>query len=306
MDIGMMREFIVLADTLNFTAAAERLYITQPTLSRHVDKLEDEVGAQLLKRSTHGVELTEPGRIALAGFRKIVSNYDSTLRRIDASLADMVGSITVGMLTYAIDECFTPAFDLLRSRYPNVDLVLVSCQLPQMLDNLFDETVDVGLALSNRFVGSEQFCFEPIGRMGLAIAVSDDHPLAGRAKATPSELADLPLVFMPYTNSYFDTLKERLEECGFDPARFTYAPHNEQVDALPFLLRGTSGGMVVARHLHNMQRKGISIVDIDDERCWVEVYYAYKKTNENPVIPLLVKCARQAFSPTGRLDRRQG
>lgn len=74
--ISSMREFITLAELRNFNLAAERMFLSQPTLSRHIKDLEDELDVQLFERSTRRVELTEGGEYLLPYAKRIVKAED--------------------------------------------------------------------------------------------------------------------------------------------------------------------------------------------------------------------------------------
>lgn len=80
MKIQNMREFLTLSDVKNFNLAAEKLFLSQPTLSRHIKELEEELGVQLFERSTRRVELTECGQYFLPFAKKIVNAENEYLK----------------------------------------------------------------------------------------------------------------------------------------------------------------------------------------------------------------------------------
>ena len=82
MKIEYISEFIALAELNNYTLAAQKLFITQPALSRHMTALEESIGAKLIQRSTHDVKLTENGHKAHEAFKEIINIYDSLARDI--------------------------------------------------------------------------------------------------------------------------------------------------------------------------------------------------------------------------------
>ena len=83
MDITILREFTTLARILNYSKAAEALFIAQPTLSKHISLLEKEVGVKLFLRSTQKVELTQAGRIMLESGEKILLEFNSMKRNLE-------------------------------------------------------------------------------------------------------------------------------------------------------------------------------------------------------------------------------
>lgn len=82
MELSLLREFIVLSQTLNYTKAAEILHLTQPTLSKHIVAMEKELGCSLLERDRRRVELTESGNVFAAAALQMVDTYDDAKQRI--------------------------------------------------------------------------------------------------------------------------------------------------------------------------------------------------------------------------------
>ena len=100
MDVSHMREVLVLADHMNFTTAAAQLYISQPTLTRHVNAIEEALGVKLFKRTNHTVELTRAGVVAVKAFEKITASYDTLLADVAAVSEDEEGDLRLGMVYY--------------------------------------------------------------------------------------------------------------------------------------------------------------------------------------------------------------
>ena len=82
MKLDYLREFVTLAQCLNYSAAARQLYITQPALSRHIAHMEEQFGAKLFERDSHGVTLTEVGKECLKEVRAILKRYDDMLNSV--------------------------------------------------------------------------------------------------------------------------------------------------------------------------------------------------------------------------------
>lgn len=98
MEIEYLREYVVVSDLLNFSKAARQLYTTQPALSKHVAKMEDELGCKLLERDSHGVSLTDEGRLFLEYARAIANKYDEALENLDSMAQSARRTVTVGYL----------------------------------------------------------------------------------------------------------------------------------------------------------------------------------------------------------------
>ena len=120
-----LQEFAVLASTLNYSNAAQILYITQSTLSRHIAEMEDELGFQLFQRTTRNVELTEAGRRFSSSISKLLNKYDSALSRLNIQGVKASGTIKI---SYTVSASFPPFLEFCKhfhAKYPGIDLQLL-------------------------------------------------------------------------------------------------------------------------------------------------------------------------------------
>jgi DNA-binding transcriptional LysR family regulator len=145
MDLRRIRHFVVLAETLNFRRAAERLHMAQPPLTVSIQKLEAELGTRLFTRDARGVALTPAGRSILTEARKLLF-HDSQLREVAlATLAGTGGVLQVGFVgstTYGMLQRLLPRF---RAEYPGVELILREATSVSILQQLEDNVLDIGL-----------------------------------------------------------------------------------------------------------------------------------------------------------------
>ena len=105
-----MREFLELATEKNYSLAARKLFISQPTLSRHVQAIEEALGYPLVESSSHGVKLTEYGFSAARSFRKILKEYDLLLETGKNLARRISGTLTLGILSMIIAGVFCSGF----------------------------------------------------------------------------------------------------------------------------------------------------------------------------------------------------
>src|SRR6476620_4958175 len=135
MELRHLRYFVAVADAGSLTvAAARKLHTSQPSLSRQIRDLEDEVGAQLLTRSAHGIELTPAGRAFLDHARLVLSHAEAAAgaaRRIanPAKPCFVMGFLTGHELTWMPE-----ALQILRDELPNIDVMISSQYSPQLGD----------------------------------------------------------------------------------------------------------------------------------------------------------------------------
>lgn len=181
MELRHLRFFVAVAEELNFTRAAERVFVTQPALSRVVHALEAEVGAPLLERSTRRVTLTPAGRAFLGLARTVLLTLDEGLRDLKATPIER--TLRVGVTDYALHARLPEALrDLVRG-LENVRVRHVEGSTAEQLAALRAGALDVGFFMAAR-LRDPALAQRVLARSPLVLAVPGDHPLA-RLAAVP-------------------------------------------------------------------------------------------------------------------------
>ena len=123
MNTGKLYEFLVLSRLLSYSKAADALYISQSVLTKHIQELEKELECQLLTRTTHGVALTEAGRVLAKEAPDLINKCDSTLRRLRSKNAWSQGSVRVGIaLEFSYSNHIRSFFTNFSIQYPDIEL----------------------------------------------------------------------------------------------------------------------------------------------------------------------------------------
>src|SRR5579863_5265376 len=186
MEIQQLRYVCAVADTGNFSRAAERCQVAQPSLSQQILKLEEDLGAKLFDRLGRSVRVTEAGRAFIPRARAILEQMDQARSSVAANDADLRGSVAVGAIpTIApyLMPGYTAAF---AKKYPDAKLRIVEETTSMLVEGLRDLSIDVAiLALPLRHKDLELFAIrtEP-----LFAVMRRDHP---RANAESLALRDL-------------------------------------------------------------------------------------------------------------------
>ena len=118
MNLAMLRELVDLAYTLNFSETASRLYISQPTLSKHISAIENELGVQLFIRTKQHVRITEAGTRFCEKMRRMVALYDEAAYELRNTLEHMEGTLRVGFLDAAVPPAVPGAVSQYQSGAP--------------------------------------------------------------------------------------------------------------------------------------------------------------------------------------------
>lgn len=207
MELRHLRYFTALAETLSFTRAAERVHVTQSTLSHQIRQLEEEVGQPLFDRIGKKVVTTEAGELFLGFAGRALKEVDLGVAMLKPGAGGLTGQVRIGAThTFnigLIPECVAQFL----ARHPTVQVRVEELPAEQIGAKLHAGELDIGIAY--RPNGPTDLWFEPLYNEEMVLVVSDTHPLAGRKRIRMVELHQQRLVLMP---DYFAT-RTLLEEC---------------------------------------------------------------------------------------------
>src|SRR5580658_783761 len=186
MEFHQLRYVCAVAETGNFSRAAERCKIAQPSLSQQVLKLERDLGAKLLDRLGRSIRLTEAGRVFIPHARAILEQMEMARSSVADKDADLRGSVAVGVIPTVAPYLMPNYTAVFAKKYPDAKLRIVEETTSTLVEGLRDLSIDVAiLALPLRHKDLELF---PIRTEPLFAALSKDHP---RASAESLALKDL-------------------------------------------------------------------------------------------------------------------
>ena len=186
MEFHQLRYVCAIAETGNFSRAAERCKIAQPSLSQQVLKLEKDLGAKLFDRLGRSVRLTEAGRVFVHHARAILEQMEMARLSVADKNADLHGSVTVGVIPTVAPYLMPSYATAFAEKYPDAKLRIVEEMTSVLVEGLRDMSIDVAiLALPLRHKDLELF---PIRTEPLFAVLRKDHP---RASARSLTLKDL-------------------------------------------------------------------------------------------------------------------
>jgi LysR family cyn operon transcriptional activator len=215
-ELRHLRYFIALAGSLNFTRAAERVHVTQSTLSHQIRQLEDEVGQRLFERIGKRVVMTPAGESFLAYAARALKEVDMGLGELKRDTASMIGEVRIGT-THTFNLEFIPdcVARFLRGS-PSVKIVVEELPADAIASQLDAGKLDFGVAYRPESFSALQF--EPWFNEELVLLVGHQHPLAARRRIRMIELHREPLVLLPPSFSTRRLLNECFAAAGAEPA----------------------------------------------------------------------------------------
>ena len=194
MELRLLEYFLAIEDAGSISRAAERLHITQPTLSRQLKGLEDELGAPLFTRNNHGLTLTEAGLYLKTRAQEILTLTEQTQQTfVNQQHQLFSGNINIGAVEADSSHALAKELADFTQTYPAVTFDLFTGTSDELFDRLDKGLIDLALLLDP--VNAEKYeriTLAHTERWGLVVNV--DHPLARQPVIEPNQLRETPLI----------------------------------------------------------------------------------------------------------------
>lgn len=214
MELRALRAFVEVAKSGGFTAAAERLSVTQPTISKLIGKLESELGQPLLQRHRRQAELTDSGRVVLAYAENILANAANIELALDELAGHKRGELRIGIPPLG-PRLFVPLIGDFKRRYPNIELKLFEDGSHAIATALIDGELELGGLLAP--IDDSRFEHRPLLDDRLAMLAPARSYWAKRDEVRLAELAEEPFILFTPAYALNERIAEACQQCGFTP-----------------------------------------------------------------------------------------
>lgn len=185
-DLPDLRAFVAVAKLGSFRAAAVELHISQPALSRRVEKLETALGVRLFHRTTRKVDMTTVGREFSHRASELLNSLEQSLMGIRNVATHVSGEVTIACIPSAVRYFLPSILQAYHQRYPRILLRIIDQGANEVLTTILRNEADFGL----NYIGTQEpdLEFEPILKEPFVVACRTEHPLARKKKVTWSDL----------------------------------------------------------------------------------------------------------------------
>ncbi|HEY3425159.1 MAG TPA: LysR family transcriptional regulator [Negativicutes bacterium] len=286
-DIRYLRSFIFVAEYLNFTKAAEHLYISQSALSKHILELEEQLGVQLFIRNHSMVQLTPAGFTLFKEARNLMAKIDEVFEITRQSQNEVWGKVKIGCTSY--EHVFLPkVLKRFSALYPHITLDIRVLPIPTINKHLDLQELDIGF---NPFVGNElksSYKQREVHRARLCFILPRNHPYANRYSLDFCELEQERFILFDQPGSPFtDWFVRQCNKKGFSP---NIASMHPQMDTI-FL--HVAAGLGISFFCFDsiycqMMRNHISFVAMNGDNSYAHIAAVWKHENQNPAISLFL------------------
>ncbi len=292
MELRHLRYFIAVAETGSLTVAAERrLHTSQPSLSRQIRDLEDEVGAELFSRSARGVELTAAGKAFLDHARLALTQVDAAIEAARRAALPSKQVFALGFLTGEEMTWLPRAMQVLRDELPNIDVTVSSHYSPDLADALARGKLDLAFL---RAEPGFDLDYRVVSREKLVVLMPSDHPLTGRAAIRAEDFKGEPFIMASNkARVLHDVIEGYLQQNGVDVMR------EHGVDNLAMamsLVASTRGLALLPEYANNLLPWSVVSRPLEGEAPTIDLVIGYSKSNTSAVLKLFLSRADELMA----------
>lgn len=277
--------FLALSATLNFTKAAEQLYMSQPGLSRQISSMERELNTQLFIRDQKSVRLTPAGALLAKHLPELQSNYDHLLAQLHSVGMGYSGSLTLGVLEGQwVGEDFADFCRFFMESYPSIDFQIQQGSFGDLRRKLASKEIDIAMTIRFDVADMENTVCRGYSADRAVFAVSRRLPLGQKEVITFEDMLDNTFLLISPKDSRVgaELTLEHFRAIGRSPRRIRYAPN------LSTMMLWIEAGLGIGVINHqssiasNPSIRLISEVPLKDASACV----VWRKDNLNPAIAL--------------------
>jgi DNA-binding transcriptional LysR family regulator len=291
MELRHLRYFVAVAEELNFTRAAERLGINQPPLSLQIRQLEKELGTQLFRRRTRGVELTDAGKLMLEEARVILNQIETAKSGVRRRARGETGRIIIGSAGATYFHPLIPAIIReYRLKYPDVILAPQASNTALLVARLCAGQIDIAF-IWRPTADSDGVSTELLVDEDTVIVLPAGHALSGLASVPLAALAKETFVLFPRALNPcgYDSVIAACERAGFSPTLGQEAP--QVVSVMPLVAAGL-GVSIVPRSTSRILVDGVSYLPVKGDAPRMEICLAHRRGDRSAAVRNFVAVAR--------------
>jgi LysR family hca operon transcriptional activator len=284
-ELRHLRYFVAVAEEGSLTVAAERrLHTSQPSLSRQIRDLEYQVGAELLTRSVHGVELTAAGRAFLDHARLALAQVDAAGEAARRAAEPAKKTFALGFLTGQEMDWLPPAMHILRDELPNIEVTVSSQYSPDLADALMRGKLD--LAFLRPEPNAADLTFVPVTHEALVFIMPSDHRLASRSAVSVQEIAGETFISVSNTAPVLRAvIQDYLKQSGIDK---TPAHEVDNLAMAMSLVASTRGVALLPAYARNFLPWSVISRPLEGEAPTIDLVIGYSEANRSPTLKLFL------------------
>ena len=290
MELRHLRYFIAVAEEGSFTKAAQRLFISQPPLTKQIQNLEEELGVTLFDRSTRNVHLTPAGKAFLPKAKTTIYESEEAIRAAKRSERGYGEVITIAFMSVVMLQELVPALSIAHERSPSTDFLFRQMRSDEQLEALINNVIDIGcvdLGISEiaAHIQTNHLVAWPFFTDTLVVALPRGHRLAAASSLKLHDLKDETFAILErhLYPSHFDTVIAACGSQGFKPSIAHYAKQ------IPEVLAYVAAGMAICIAPSVAAKSWSSLVRFIplEEKPTIAIHMIARQSHASPAVSLI-------------------
>ncbi|WP_406684943.1 LysR family transcriptional regulator [Seonamhaeicola sp. MEBiC1930] len=281
LELRHLKYFLAVAEELHFRRAAERLYISQPGLSRQIKQMEEDLGVILFERHNRKVVLTKAGAYLKKELKLTLKSLDQTLEHAKLLNDGKKGDLKLGYVGSAMQEIIPNLLLDFEAEHPNVVFGLKELDNETQIQNLLSFDLDLGFVRLERVPKGLEI--KSILKESFCLVLPKDYPINTENFRNLSVLKEEPFIlFDPkYSASYYEKVMQIFDDSGFTPI----VSHNTiHAGSIYKLVENGFGISIVPKSLVTTDNKKIKFIELNKIKQKTTLSVVWNKNNRNPIL----------------------
>lgn len=281
LELRHLKYFLAVAEELHFRRAAERLFISQPGLSRQIKQMEDDLGVTLFERHNRKVQLTKAGTYLKKELSLALKNLDQTLEYAKLLHDGKKGDLKLGYVGSAMQNIIPNLLLDFEEKQPNVVFTLKELDNDTQIQELLAFDLDLGFVRLERV--PKGLAIKPILKESFCLVLPKNHPVTSDTLKSMAQLKDESFIlFDPkYSASYFEKVMQIFDDSGFTPN----VSHNTiHAGSIYKLVENGFGISIVPESLTTTENKNIKFIELKKIKQKTTLSVVWNKSSRNPIL----------------------
>ncbi len=275
-----LKVFRMVAEKLNFTTAAEGLFLTQPAVTLQIKTLEEELGVKLFDRSGGKVTLTEAGNVLLEYAERIAALYNEAETAIGNLIGEERGKLSIGASTTIAQYVLPQLIGKFLSVHPKIEFSMISANTENIVRALDSKVISLGLVEGP--IGRTDLKIDRFIEDEIVVIAAANHELAlnETEKITLSELSQMPLIMREHGSGTRHVLENALKKAGVKLSELNIVMELDSTEAIKRVVEANLGIGFVSRWglTREFELKSLKIIKIENLQIKRQFQFVYPRT----------------------------
>ncbi|MCB6415846.1 LysR family transcriptional regulator [Faecalimonas umbilicata] len=285
--------FITVVEEKSFSKAAQKMYLSQPNLSRQVKLLEEELGVKLLNRDGYRPVLTSAGEYYFNEIKKVQEYVEGIQNRLNTMEQQ---EIRIGFTSSFENRRILESLNMVKSQFDKVKLAFIKYNFEESLKRLVEGQIDISFGVESNFRKHPEVKYDVLYTYDICVICSFDHPFAELEYVTPEQLGKQDMVVLSRKNGV-DFYNDFMEACKLDGYIPRVRKEVDTFDELVFEVSIGSGVAVVSKDV--VRESEVKVIDFKDTHHASKYVIATLKKNDDSVVEAVVAEVKKYFLGNG-------